>query len=65
MPVIKYINKDFDQTRSVSNEENTINMYTSHFNGWVYYTESFTYDFQKRVQRKSLHETIPASGFNI
>ncbi len=48
-----------------SNEENTTNMYTSHFNGWVYYTESLTYDFQKRVQRKSLHETIPASGFNI
>lgn len=40
-------------------------MYTSHFNGGLYYTESLTYDFQKRVQRKSLHETIPESGFNI
>lgn len=48
-----------------SNEEDTNNTYASHLNGGMHYTESLTYDFQKRIQGESLHEAISASRFSV
>lgn len=54
-----------EYSKKYCNEENTNNTHASCFDGGMHYTESLTYDFQKRIQGESLHEAISASRFSV